>query len=81
MREKIDFLLATLDYHLASGKSIEEAWNQTLENYVFVYHDRDVGESRDRIHHICGTGKLRQEKLIHPISNIQSPISKKERSQ
>lgn len=40
-REKLDYLLSSLDMHLSAGKSPAEAWVTAVENYAFVYHTED----------------------------------------
>ena len=41
MSEKLDYLLAALDYHLAASDEPVEAWRKALEDYAFVWHTDD----------------------------------------
>lgn len=37
MSDKLDYLLADLDFYLAEGFEPDEAWHRALEDYTYVY--------------------------------------------
>jgi hypothetical protein len=37
VNEKLDYLLASFDFHLSCGKEPREAWGLAVEDYAFVY--------------------------------------------
>lgn len=37
MKEKLDFIISSLDMHLAYGKSPQEALVAAIEDYAYVY--------------------------------------------
>lgn len=41
MSEKTDYLIASLDFHLARGLPPAEAWVAAVEDYAQVYHGQD----------------------------------------
>lgn len=39
--DKLDYLIAALDFHLARGLAPAEAWVAAVEDYAQVYHAQD----------------------------------------
>lgn len=39
--DKLDYLIASLDFHLARGLAPAEAWTAAVEDYAQVYHTQD----------------------------------------
>lgn len=39
--DKLDYLIASLDFHLTRGLSPAEAWVAAVEDYAQVYHRQD----------------------------------------
>jgi hypothetical protein len=45
MKDKLDYLISSLDMHLVYGKSPSDAWQATLKDYAYVYHSNDLADA------------------------------------
>lgn len=65
MKEKLEYLIASLDFHLTDGRSPVDVWCQVVRDYAFVYHTDDGRTPLNRAAEIALSYLGEGEKMGH----------------
>lgn len=72
MSEKSEFLISSLDMHLAFGKSPAEAWTAALEDYQYVWHSEENDDAENPILSRAATVALKHMMVYDEMQKLKT---------